>query len=127
MSRPTGSPDTIIELPLLARLPNCFDVLLGQAELHRLEAARHLDRLGDPADAFRGRGRHGQHRLRLTLGLVDLLLPLRFRVLDDLLLVAFGGVDRGVALTFGLQDRRRASRARRASASPSPRGRPAAG
>jgi hypothetical protein len=41
----------------------------------------------------------------LAFGLVDGLLLLRFRRLDDLLLVALGLVDRGVALPFRLQDR----------------------
>ena len=57
-----------------------------------------LDRFGDLADAFGGRRRDGKNRLRLALGLVDLLLAARFRRLDDLLLLAFGVVDRGVAL-----------------------------
>ena len=55
-------------------------------------------RLGDLADALGGRGRDRQNRRGLAFGLVDLLLLPRFRRLDDLLLLAFGGVDRGVAL-----------------------------
>ena len=43
---------------------------------------------------------------RLALGLVDLLLPVRLRRLDHLLLLALGGVDRGVALPFGRENHR---------------------
>ena len=55
-------------------------------------------------DAFGGRGRDREDRGRLPFGLVDLLLLARFRRLDDLLLVPFGGVDRGVARAFRGQD-----------------------
>ena len=82
-----------------------FDVLLGKTELHRFVAAGSLDGVGDLFDAVRGRDGNGLDRSGLTLGLVDGLLLFRFRRLDDLLLVAVGGVDGGVALPFGLQNR----------------------
>ena len=88
----------------LRELAEALDVLLGDAQLHGLEAARHVDRVGDLADAFGGRGRDREDRRGLPFGLVDLLLALRFGRLDDLLLLALGGVDRGVALALGGQD-----------------------
>ena len=85
-------------LLFFGQLAELSDVLLGDAQLHGLVAAVQLDRLGDAADAFGGGRRDRQDRRRLTFRLVDLLLAGRFRRLDDLLLVAFGGVDGGVAL-----------------------------
>ena len=84
-----------------ASWPNCVDVLLGDAQLHGLDAARSLDGLGDAADALgRGAG-DGEDGRGLAFGLVDLLLLARLRGLDHLLLRALGGVDGGVALAFG--------------------------
>ena len=54
----------------------------------------------------RGGGRDRQNGGRLAFGFVDLLLLARFRRLDDLLLLAFGVVDRGVARAFGRQNHR---------------------
>ena len=62
-----------------------------------MRAAGILHRVCDAADAFGRRGRDGQNSLRLTLGLVDLLLPARFGVLDRLLLGAFCVVNQRVA------------------------------
>jgi hypothetical protein len=48
--------------------------------------------------------RHREDRLCLPFGFVDLLLAIRFRRLDDLLLLALRGIDGRVALTLGRQD-----------------------
>src|SRR5438132_6465633 len=72
----------------LRQLAELVDVCLGNAELHGFRAARNLHRFGHPTDAFRRGRRHRQNRGGLTLGLVDVLLLLRFGGLDHLLLLA---------------------------------------
>src|SRR5438309_2113453 len=93
--------ERVRRLRQLAELP---DVLLRDAELHRLEAARHADRVRDLADALRRRLGDGEDGRGLALGLVDLLLLLRLGGLDHLLLLALGGVDGRVALALGGED-----------------------
>src|SRR5262249_40010580 len=92
--------------PALGQQSELLDVLLGEAKLHRLAAARRVDGLRDLHDSLGGRLRHRHDRRCLPLRLVDGLLLLRFRGLDHLLPVALGAVDRGVALPFRLQDQR---------------------
>ena len=53
------------------------------------------------AQALRRRRRDRENRLRLALGLVDLLLLVGLGLLDHPLLVALGRIDLGVALALG--------------------------
>jgi hypothetical protein len=56
-----------------SRFAELRDVLLGDAQLHGLEAARQLDRFGDARMPSASRWRR-EDRRRLAFGLVDLLL-----------------------------------------------------
>ena len=71
-------------LLFLASSPNC--VMYCSATRSCTASCRPaiLHRVGDAADAFGRRGRDGENRRGLTFGLVDLLLPARFRRLDRL-------------------------------------------
>src|SRR6186713_1123368 len=57
-------------VPFLREVAELRDVLLGDAELHRLVAPRYLDRLRDETNAIGGRLRDRANGLGLTFGLV---------------------------------------------------------
>src|SRR3972149_11262092 len=78
--------------------------LEGITRLFPAQPSVGLDPPRDLSDPLRGGPCHREYGGRLALRLVDLLLPPRPRGLDDLLLLPFGGVDGGVALTLRLQD-----------------------
>src|SRR5262249_17881214 len=80
------------------QVAEALDPGVGDAETDGVESPRHARRLGDLADALRGGSGDGEDRRRLTLGFVDPLLPARLRLLDDLLLLSLGLVDRRIAL-----------------------------
>ncbi len=98
------------------------DVLLRDTQLHRFVPAGDLRRLGDFAQPLGGCAGDGHNGGRRTFGLVNLLLLLRFRRFDDLLLLALRLIDGRIAFAFGGQNHRtffpHVFPARRASAFP---------
>src|SRR5688572_7536420 len=91
---------------LTCERPELLDVLLGDPQLHRLGAAAARQRLADLLEPLRGRRRHREDCRGFARGLVDLLLLVGLRLLDDALLLAFGLVDLRVALALGGQHHR---------------------
>src|SRR6185369_11378610 len=89
---------------LLLEVPELLDVVLRNAELHRLAPARRAHGLGHAAQTLGRRRRDCEDRLGLALRLVDLLLAVRLGLLDNALLVALRLVDLRVALALGRQD-----------------------
>src|SRR5262249_53768798 len=91
-------------ITLLGQLAELGNILLRHAQLHSLEAAGFVNRFGHFAQALcRGR-RDRENGLGLAFGNVDLLLAVRFRLLDHLLLLTLRGVDRSIAHALGLQN-----------------------
>src|SRR5580658_6668007 len=84
----------------LRQLAELLHVLLADAQLHGLDAAAIAQCDADLAQALRRCRRHGQNRLGLTFGFVDLLLLVGLGLLDHALLVALSGVDLGIALAL---------------------------
>ena len=90
----------------LREIAERVDVLLGDAQVHRLQPAGRLDRVGDLPDRLRRGFRAGEDRRGLALRVVDLGLLLAFGLRDRRLARTDGDVDLLLAAPFGRRDHR---------------------
>jgi hypothetical protein len=70
---------------LLRHLAELADVLLADAQLHRLDAAAFAEGAADPAQTLGSGGRDSENCGRLAVGLVDLLQFVGLGRFDDTL------------------------------------------